>query len=91
MFDITFGEILLEEYLKPMGISQYKLAKEIGISKSKIWRVINNKHNSQLTVEESVKVSRYLGLSDLMLYNIQKDCLYRTFLKQENKCNQRNQ
>ena len=37
---ITFGEILLEEFLIPMGLSQYRLAKEIGVPAQRISEIV---------------------------------------------------
>ena len=41
--NITPGEILLEEFLKPMGISMYRLAKETGIAQIRVSEIVNNK------------------------------------------------
>ena len=40
---ITFGEMLKEEFLEPMGISQYQLAKSIGVSTTLINKIVKNK------------------------------------------------
>ena len=83
MHDITFGEMLLEHYIQPMGISQRKLSRDTGISLTKINRIVNNK--VALNLQDSIKISRYLGLSDLNLHGIQTECLYRIFLKKDNR------
>ena len=40
---ITPGEILLEEFLKPMGLSQYRLAKEVGVPAQRIGDIVAGK------------------------------------------------
>ena len=58
----TPGEILLEEFLKPMNISQYRLAKEIGVSQRRIGEIIAG--NRTVTVDTGLRLSRYFGTSD---------------------------
>lgn len=58
----TPGEILLEEFLKPMNISQYRLAKEIGVSQRRIGEIIAG--NRSVTVDTGLRLSRYFGTSD---------------------------
>jgi len=58
----TPGEILLEEFLKPMNISQYRLAKEIGVSQRRIGEIIAG--NRAVTVDTGLRLSRYFGTSD---------------------------
>ncbi len=56
------GEILLEDFLKPMGISQYRLAKEIGVSPRRIGEIIAGKRS--ITVDTGLRLSRYFGMED---------------------------
>ena len=58
----TPGEILQEEFLKPMNISQHRLAKEIGVSQSHISEIIAG--NRPITVDTGLRLSRYFGTSD---------------------------
>lgn len=58
----TPGEILLEEFLKPMDISQYRLAKEIGVSQRRIGEIVAGKR--AVTVDTGLRLSRYFGTSD---------------------------
>jgi addiction module HigA family antidote len=55
------GEILLEEFLEPMGISQYKLAKDIKVSQMRISEIINKKRG--MSIDTSLRLSRYFGMS----------------------------
>ena len=56
------GEILLEEFLKPMGISAYRLAKEIGVPQMRISEIVAGKR--AITVDTGLRLSRYFGLND---------------------------
>jgi addiction module HigA family antidote len=59
---ITPGEILLVEFLEPMGISQYRLAKAMGVPPRRINEIIHGKR--RITPETGIRISRALGLSD---------------------------
>ncbi|HEX2965853.1 MAG TPA: HigA family addiction module antitoxin [Syntrophorhabdaceae bacterium] len=58
---ITPGEILLEEFLKPMSISQYRLAKEIGVPAQRISEIIAGKRS--ITADTDLRLCRFFGLS----------------------------
>ena len=59
---ITPGELLLEEYLKPMGISQYRLAKEIGVPAQRISEIVSGKRS--ITADTDLRLCRFFGLSN---------------------------
>lgn len=59
---ITPGELLLEEFLTPMGISQYRLAKEIGVSARRINEIV--KGIRRITADTDLRLARFFGLSD---------------------------
>ena len=63
------GEILLEEFLKPMGISQYKLAKDINVPARRINEIVHG--NRSITADTALRLSRYFGLSDRFWINLQ--------------------
>ena len=56
------GEILAEEFLKPMGISQYRLAKEIGVPVQRISEIVLGKR--AITADTDLRLCRFFGLSD---------------------------
>jgi antitoxin HigA-1 len=56
------GELLLEEYLKPMGISQYRLAKEIGVPAQRIGDIVLGKRS--ITADTDLRLCRFFGLSN---------------------------
>jgi addiction module HigA family antidote len=63
------GEILLEEFLKPLGVSQYRLAKTIGVPPRRINEIVHGKR--RITPETGIRLSRALGLSDYYWVNMQ--------------------
>ena len=58
---ITPGELLLEEFLEPLGISQYRLAKAIGVPASRISEIITGQR--AITADTDLRLCRVLGLS----------------------------
>lgn len=59
---ITPGELLRDEFLEPMGISQYRLAREIGVPASRIGQIIAGKR--AVTADTDLRLCRFFGLSD---------------------------
>lgn len=59
---VTPGELLLEEFLKPMGISQYRLAKEIGVPAQRISSIVAGKRT--ITADTDLRLCRFFGLSN---------------------------
>ena len=59
---VTPGELLLEEFLKPMGISQYRLAKEIGVPTQRISEIVAGKR--AVTADTDLRFCRFFGLSN---------------------------
>jgi len=59
---VTPGEMLLEEFLKPMGISQYRLAKEIGVPAQRIGEIVAGRR--AITADTDLRLCRFFGLSD---------------------------
>ena len=55
------GEILTQEFLQPMGITQYRLAKSIGVDARRIHSIVNGKRS--ITAETALLLSRYFGNS----------------------------
>ncbi len=59
---ITPGEILLEDFLKPLGISQYRLAKEIDVPAQRISEIVTGKRS--ITADTDLRLCRFFGLSN---------------------------
>uniref|UniRef100_A0A7C4MK75 Addiction module antidote protein, HigA family n=1 Tax=Desulfatirhabdium butyrativorans TaxID=340467 RepID=A0A7C4MK75_9BACT len=59
---VTPGEILLEEFLIPMGISQYRLAKEIGVPAQRISEIVAGRRS--ITADTDLRLCRFFGLSN---------------------------
>jgi len=65
------GEILLEEFLLPLGISAYKLSKDIGIPQTRTSEIL--KGNRRITADTALRLSRYFGNSAKFWLGIQDD------------------
>ena len=63
------GEILLEEFLVPMGISQYRLAKDISVPGRRINEIVHGERS--ITTDTALRLSRYFGLSERFWLNLQ--------------------
>ncbi|GBE04656.1 MAG TPA: addiction module antidote protein, HigA family [Nitrospirae bacterium] len=63
------GEILMEEFLKPMEISQYRLAKDINVPARRINEIVQGKRS--ITPDTALRLSRYFGLSERFWINLQ--------------------
>jgi addiction module HigA family antidote len=67
----TPGEILAEEFLVPMGISPYRLAKDIGVPQIRISEILAGKR--AVTVDTGLRLSRYFGMNDGFWIGLQLD------------------
>jgi addiction module HigA family antidote len=65
------GEILLEEFLKPMNISAYRLSKDIGIPQTRTSEII--KGNRSITADTALRLSYYFGNSAKFWLGLQND------------------
>ena len=63
------GEILLEEFLRPMGISQYRLAKDISVSPRRINEIVHGKR--AITADTALRLGRFFGMSPQFWLNLQ--------------------
>lgn len=66
---ITPGEILAEEFLTPLGISQYRLAQATGLSPTHIGQIVHGKR--RITPEAGLRIARALGVSDRYWIDLQ--------------------
>lgn len=65
------GEILMHEFLEPMGISQYRLAKEIGVPQRRIGEIVAG--TRAVTVDTGLRLSRFFGTSEGFWAGLQFD------------------
>jgi addiction module HigA family antidote len=65
------GEILLEEFLKPMGLSQNRLARDIGVSPRRINEIVLGKR--ALTADTALRLARYFKMSAKFWLGLQMD------------------
>ncbi|TVP46648.1 MAG: addiction module antidote protein, HigA family [Gemmatimonadales bacterium] len=63
------GEVLLEEFLEPMEISQYRLAKDTSVSPRRINEIVHGKRS--ITADTALRLARYFGTSDRFWMNLQ--------------------
>ncbi|MEX2489334.1 MAG: HigA family addiction module antitoxin [Pseudomonadales bacterium] len=63
------GEILLEEFLQPMGISQYRLAKDISVAQRRISEITQGKR--AITADTALRLGRYFGMEAQFWLNLQ--------------------
>lgn len=69
---VTPGELLWEEFLVPMEISRYRLAKEIGVPAQRIGDIVMGKR--AITADTDLRLSRYFGLSEGFWLRAQAAC-----------------
>jgi antitoxin HigA-1 len=67
--NITPGEILEEDFLKPMGLSQYRLAKDIGVPARRINEIVNG--SRAITADTALRLGRYFKMSAQFWLNLQ--------------------
>jgi antitoxin HigA-1 len=63
------GEILIEEFLKPMGISQYRLAKDISVPPRRINEIVHGKRS--ISADTALRLGRFFGISPQFWLNLQ--------------------
>ena len=63
------GEILLEEFLRPMGLSQYRLAKDIGVPARRINEIVHGQR--AISADTALRLSRFFGMSERFWLNLQ--------------------
>ena len=63
------GEILMEEFLKPMGISQYRLAKDISVPPRRINEIVHGKRS--ISADTALRLGRFFGISPQFWLNLQ--------------------
>jgi antitoxin HigA-1 len=64
------GDVLLEDFLKPMEISQYRLANDIGVSENTVRDVVNGRRG--VTADIALRLARYFGASARFWLNLQQ-------------------
>ena len=63
------GEILLEEFLKPLGLCQYRVAQDIGVSPRRINEIVHGKR--AITANTALRLARYFGTTAQFWLNLQ--------------------
>src|SRR5438270_11805766 len=63
------GEILLEEFLEPMGVSQYRIAKDISVPPRRINEIVHG--NRAISADTALRLAKYFGTSERFWLNLQ--------------------
>ena len=69
------SEILTEEFMEPLGISAYRLAKDIHVPVSRIQEILKDKR--AISVDTSLRLSKYFGVSERYFLDLQNDIAVR--------------
>ena len=77
------SEILYEEFMEPLGISAYRLAHDIDVPVSRIQDILHDRR--KITVDTSLRLARYFGVSDRFFLNLQNDIDIRNMKIQMNE------
>jgi len=77
--NITAGEILLEDYMKPMGLSQNALARALDVPPRRVNEIVHGKR--AITLDTSLRLGRYFSQSPRFWLNIQNECDLRNATK----------
>lgn len=63
------GEVLLEDFMKPLGLSQYRLARDIGVPALRISQIVRGKRS--ITADTAMRLARYFGTSAAVWLRLQ--------------------
>ena len=69
------GQILREEFMEPLGITAYRLSKDIGVPQDRISAIL--RANRAITLDTAIRLSRYLGTTHQFWTNLQAEYEYR--------------
>ena len=78
---VTPGEILVEEFLKPIGITEYRLARDIGVPARRINEIVHGIR--AVTPDTALRFSQYFGTTPQFWLNLQIDFELRRILREE--------
>ena len=67
----TIGEVLRVEFMEPLGVSSYKLAKEINVPVSRIQEILKDRR--KITADTSLRLAKYFGVAERYFLDIQND------------------
>ncbi len=63
------GEVLLEDFMKPLGLTQYRLAQDLGVTPIRISQIVNGERS--ITVDTAMRLARYFGTSAAVWLRLQ--------------------
>lgn len=65
------GEILEKEFLEPMGLTAYRLAKEIGVQQTRVSQILKEKRS--ITADTAIRLARFFGTTEEFWMNLQRE------------------
>jgi antitoxin HigA-1 len=65
------GEVLLQEFMRPLGLTQYRLAQDTGISQMRVSEIVRGKRG--ISADTALRLARYFGTSDKFWMGLQDD------------------
>ena len=71
LLNIHLGEVIMEEFLKPLGISQNRLAREIGVTPRRVNEIVLGKRS--VTADTAIRLAYYFGTSEEFWMGLQDD------------------
>lgn len=77
----TIGEILVDEFMEPFGISAYRLAKDIDVPVSRIQDIIKGRR--RISADTSIRLGTYFGVSEKFFLDMQNDIDIRELKKKK--------
>jgi addiction module HigA family antidote len=72
---VHIGEILSEDYLRPMNITPYRLAKDIGVTPTRVSEILKGRR--EVTIDTALRLARYFGTSAAFWLSMQAECQLR--------------
>lgn len=63
------GEVLLEEFIEPLGVTQYRVAVDIGVPPRRINEIVHGKR--RISADTALRLGRYFGTTDVFWINLQ--------------------
>ena len=77
---LTMKDFLYDEFMEPLGISAYKLAKDIHVPVSRIQDILHGRR--KLSIDTSIRLGKYFGMNPLFFFRLQLDLDYRKAIRE---------
>ena len=77
---LTMKDFLYDEFMEPLGISAYKLAKDIHVPVSRIQDILHGRR--KISIDTSIRLGKYFGMNPLFFFRLQLDLDYRKAIRE---------